>query len=65
MSETENETPAAASGRWADILTGRFAVYTLVLGLGMTLFATNQFVVTTIMPSVVAELGGVDFYSWA
>jgi len=65
LTEIENATPAPEAGRWADIFTGRFAVYTLVLGLGMTLFATNQFVVTTIMPSVVAELGGVDFYSWA
>ncbi len=32
---------------------------------GMLLFAINQFVVATIMPSVVADLGGVSFLTWA
>jgi len=31
----------------------------------MLLFAINQFVVATIMPSVVADLGGVSYYTWA
>ena len=53
------------NGRWADIFTGRTGIYTLVLGLGMALFAINQFVVTTIMPTVLKDLGGVQFYSWA
>ena len=52
-------------GSWLEILTGRMGVYTFVLGLGMSLFASNQFVVATIMPTVVADLGGVDFYTWA
>lgn len=52
-------------GRWTDIFTGRYGVYTLVLGLGMGLFAINQFVVATIMPTVLEDLGGVQFYSWA
>lgn len=32
---------------------------------GMLLFAINQFVVATIMPSVVADLGGVSYLTWA
>lgn len=64
MTETQ-ATTAEETGRWADIFTGRTGVYTLVLGLGMALFATNQFVVATILPTVLAELGGVDFYTWA
>ena len=51
--------------RWVEIFTGRMGVYTFVLALGMTLFASNQFVVATIMPTVVADLGGLDFYTWA
>ena len=52
-------------GSWREILTGRLGVYTFVLALGMTLFASNQFVVATIMPDVVKDLGGVDYYTWA
>ncbi|MBK19023.1 MAG: hypothetical protein CMM52_09350 [Rhodospirillaceae bacterium] len=63
---TDTEGPAEEeTGCWADIFTGRLGVYTLVLGLGMGLFAINQFVVATIMPTVLEDLGGVRFYSWA
>lgn len=62
---TDGHTVAAGeTGSWADIFTGRTGIYTLVLGLGMALFAINQFVVATILPTVLAELGGVDFYTW-
>jgi MFS family permease len=54
-----------AAGAWRDIFLGRFAVPTLVLNLGMTLFAINQFVVAALMPTVVADLGGLDLYTWA
>lgn len=51
-------------GRWRDILSGRLGIYTLLLNLGMMLFAVNQFVVTTILPTVVADFGGVRYYAW-
>lgn len=54
-----------AAGRWSEIFTGRLGIYTLMLNLGMMLFAINQFVVATVMPTVVADLGGVDYYTWA
>ena len=53
------------AGRWSEIFVGRYGVYTLILNLGMTVFAVNQFVVATIMPTVVADLGGLDYYTWA
>ena len=62
---TEASGGGEPSGRWADIFIGRYGVYTFVLNLGMMLFAINQFVVATIMPTVVADLGGVDYYTWA
>ncbi len=51
--------------RWAEIFSGRYGIYTFVLNLGMLLFAINQFVVATVMPSTVADLGGVGYYTWA
>lgn len=53
------------TGSWAEIFTGRNGLYTLILNLGMLLFAINQFVVATVMPTVVADLGGVAYYTWA
>ncbi len=64
MTDTQ-APPEEESARWTDIFTGRLGVYTLVLGLGMGLFAINQFVVATIMPTVQEYLGGIRFYSWA
>lgn len=53
------------AGRWTELLTGRYGTYTLVLNLGVTLFGINQFVVATVMPTVIADLGGVSYYTWA
>ena len=63
MSEPDDGVQEAA-GSWSEIFIGRYAVYTFVLNLGMLLFAINTFVVATIMPTVVTDLGGVGFYTW-
>ncbi len=53
-------SPAA----WRDVLRGKYAVYTLILNLGIGLHAVDVFVVSTIMPAVVREIGGAAFYAW-
>lgn len=60
-----SDTQTTATGHWRDIFTGRLGLYNLLLNLGTGLFAINQFVVSTIMPTVVADLGGVRYYAWA
>lgn len=63
---SDQKTPISdAPATWADIFSGQYALYTLMLNGGMLLFAINQFVVATIMPSVVSDLGGVTFLTWA
>ena len=57
--------PPEETARWSEIFTGRLGTLTFVLGLGMGLFAINQFVVATIMPTVVRDIGGVEYYTWA
>ena len=64
LTEPHRDAPEE-EGSWAEIFTGRYGIYTFILNLGMLLFAINQFVVATIMPSVVADLGGVGYYTWA
>ena len=64
MTEPHRDAAEAAAS-WAEIFTGRYGIYTFILNLGMLLFAINQFVVATVLPSVVADLGGLGYYSWA
>jgi len=50
---------------WTEILRGRLGVYTLMLNIGILFFAVDNFLVNTLMPSIVADIGGVAFYAWA
>lgn len=55
---------ASSDIRWRDLLLGpkRAAVWTICLG--VALHAFNWFVVSTITPSAVIELGGAELLSW-
>ena len=63
--DRSGEMAQQAVGRWSEVFSGRYGAYTLVLNLGTGLFAINQFVVATLMPTIVADLGGVGYYAWA
>ncbi|KQU88094.1 MFS transporter [Ensifer sp. Root31] len=49
---------------WGALLAGRNGVRSLALAGGVALHAINVYVATTILPSVVADIGGLDFYAW-
>lgn len=55
---------ASPSG-WGALLSGRNGLYALALAGGVTLHAVNMYIATTVMPSVVVDIGGLDFYAWA
>ena len=55
---------AEPAARWADIVSGRFGLYTLVINLGIFMWAINNLVVAGVMPTVVADIGGMRLYSW-
>lgn len=57
-------TADTTEGRWSDLLQPRYAAATLTLCLGVALFAFNEFLVSTAMPTAVGELGGVALVSW-
>lgn len=50
---------------WDQLFTGKNGIYALALSGGVTLHAVNIYVATTAMPSVIADIGGLDFYAWA
>ena len=61
---TVNETPPEEGTGWADMFRGKRGVYTVLLNVGIGVHAIDVFVITTVMPAVVAEIGGVEFYAW-
>lgn len=52
------------SGSWGELLRGANGLRSLALAGGVMLHATNIFIVTTILPSVVRDIGGLQYYAW-
>ncbi|HHV70321.1 MFS transporter [Brucella intermedia] len=69
QSSIEETTPAGIAGHapagWGELLSGKNGLYALALAGGVTLHAVNMYIATTVMPSVVQDIGGMDFYAWA
>jgi len=59
---TSTTDPLAAEER---LFSRRNGVYAAALAGGVVLHAINLFMTTTVMPSVVADIGGLDAYAWA
>lgn len=49
---------------WADLLSGANGVRSLALAGGVVLHAINVYIATTILPSVIKDIGGIDYYAW-
>lgn len=56
------QTPAPPS--WADLLSGPNLLRSVALTGGVALHAINVHIVTTILPSVVRDIGGLEYYAW-
>lgn len=50
---------------WGALLSGGNGIRSLALAGGVALHAVNVFIATTILPSVVADIGGLDYYAWS
>ncbi|AZE73002.1 putative MFS-type transporter [Pseudomonas synxantha] len=49
---------------WSALLLGKNGLRSAALAGGVALHAINVYLVTTILPSVVADIGGLDYYAW-
>lgn len=58
-------TPTPANASWAELLHGRNALRSIALAGGVALHAINVYIVTTILPTVIADIGGLAFYAWS
>ncbi len=57
--------PEIAKGAWSDIFRNGLGLYSaLVIG-GIAMHATQMLVIAIIMPTIVADIGGADYYTWA
>ncbi len=58
------ESAAIKPGSWRDLLgRERLGTATLLAG-GVGLYATNEFLTISLLPSTVADIGGQRFYAW-
>lgn len=62
-STTASITPASAPS-WADLLSGRNALRSIALAGGVALHAINVYIVTTILPTIIGEIGGLEYFAW-
>lgn len=53
-----------SSASWLDLLWGRNGLRSLALAGGVAVHAINVFIATTILPSVVQDIGGLPYYAW-
>lgn len=65
LAGTATAAVATEPAGWGDLFSGRHGIYTFALAGGVTLHAVNVYIATTAMPSVIADIGGLDFYAWA
>src|SRR5690349_14802779 len=54
----------ADTGTWRQLLGARYLGASTVLAGGVALYATNEFLTISLLPSTVAEIGGQRFYAW-
>lgn len=58
------DTQALTGGSWRALLGPKNLGAATVLAGGVALYATNEFLTTSLMPSAVAEIGGHRYYAW-
>lgn len=58
------DTATTTTGSWRELLGPKNLGASTVLAGGVALYATNEFLTISLMPSAVADIGGQRFYAW-
>ncbi len=58
------DTASTAAGSWRALLGRRYLGTSTLLAGGVALYATNEFLTISLLPSTVADIGGERFYAW-
>ncbi|MEO6984035.1 MAG: MFS transporter [Paralcaligenes sp.] len=56
--------PSREIASWSELFQGRNGLRSVVLAGGVGLHAINVYIVATILPSVVQDIGGLEYYAW-
>src|SRR6516162_10735243 len=56
---------AIAKGSWSEIFRSGLGLYSALIIGGIAMQATQMLVIAIIMPTIVADIGGADYYTWA
>lgn len=54
----------AGADSWSDLLSGRYLAIVLVMASGVLLYAMNLYFTAALLPSIVADIGGQQYYAW-
>jgi MFS family permease len=54
----------STTGSWRELLSPRYLGISTVLAGGVALYATNEFLTISLLPSAVADVGGQRLYAW-
>ena len=57
-------TAASAAGSWRELLGRDYGGATTVLAGGVAIYAINEFITMSLLPSAVADIGGERLYAW-
>jgi MFS family permease len=58
------DSATITTGSWRELLGPKYLGACTVLAGGVALYATNEFLTISLMPSAVADIGGHRFYAW-
>lgn len=58
------ETASTAAGSWRELLGREYVGATTVLAGGVAIYAINEFITMSLLPSAVADIGGERLYAW-
>jgi MFS family permease len=58
------QTDAVPTAGWRDLLGPKYLGASTVLAGGVALYATNEFLTISLLPSAVSEIGGQRLYAW-
>jgi MFS family permease len=64
VTQTDADADTGTTGGWAELLGPKHLGASTVLAGGVALYATNEFLTISLLPSTVAEIGGGRLYAW-
>ena len=65
MTSSDPHPPVGTPAGWSERLSGRDLLRSTALSGGVAMHAVNLYLTTTILPSVVRDIGGIEYYAWS